>query len=627
FSIAFSLSGVSEVDHFVAREEELNSIHKLLGKGSGRRTALVHGLGGMGKTQLAIAYAKRHQSDYSAIFWLNAKDETSLKQGFAKVAERILRRHPSVLYIRKAMESRNLNEAVQAVKRWLDHVKNDRWLVIYDNYDNPKLGGGRNDGPNNRPDIEGDRDTNIAKGYDIRPFLPDTYHGAILITTRSSIVKLGQQIPVRELKDYRDSLAILSHSSNRQDILKDVDAVELARKLDGLPLALSTAGAYLNNMAITFAEYLEMYQKSWLDLHKTTPQLHSYEDRALHTTWNISYTQVEQQSPIAAKLLKLWAFFDNDDLWFELLCSGRSDGPQWFQELTENKISFVEAVRVLCNYGLIETNMLLKAYRGESRGYGMHGCVHSWTVHVLNEVRDTDMAKLALRCIGSHVPSRLEHEYWIVQRRLMQHAGSCLKMVIGRMLMTEGDEWCLVKIGQLFADQDRLSDAEAIYQRALKGYEKALGPDHTSTLHTVNNLGLLYLDQGRLGEAEAMYQRALEGKEKALGPDHTSTLDTVNNLGILYIDQGRLGEAEAMYQRALEGYEKALGPDHTSTLNTVNNLGLLYIDQGRLREAEAMYQRALSGFQTALGPSHWKSQLTMHDRERLRHTIGIFAVW
>ncbi|KAF2786019.1 hypothetical protein K505DRAFT_193517, partial [Melanomma pulvis-pyrius CBS 109.77] len=70
-----------------------------------------------------------------------------------------------------------------------------------------------------------------------------------------------------------------------------------------------------------------------------------------------------------------------------------------------------------------------------------------------------------------------------------------------------------------------------------------------------------YADQGKLVEAEKMYQRALQGKEKAWGPEHTSTLDTVNNLGILYKNQGKLVEAEKMYQRALQGYEKALGPD------------------------------------------------------------------
>ena len=77
-------------------------------------------------------------------------------------------------------------------------------------------------------------------------------------------------------------------------------------------------------------------------------------------------------------------------------------------------------------------------------------------------------------------------------------------------------------------------------------YEKAWGPDHTSTLSTVNNLGLLYKSQGKLDEAEKMYQWSLQGKEEALGPDHTSTLNTVTNLGSLYTDQGKLDEAEKM---------------------------------------------------------------------------------
>jgi tetratricopeptide (TPR) repeat protein len=82
--------------------------------------------------------------------------------------------------------------------------------------------------------------------------------------------------------------------------------------------------------------------------------------------------------------------------------------------------------------------------------------------------------------------------------------------------------------------------------RALAGFEKALGPDHTMTLQAVNNLGVLYRDQGKLAEAEQMYQRALIGKEKALGLDHISTLETVHNLGILYWNQGKLAETEQM---------------------------------------------------------------------------------
>jgi tetratricopeptide (TPR) repeat protein len=93
---------------------------------------------------------------------------------------------------------------------------------------------------------------------------------------------------------------------------------------------------------------------------------------------------------------------------------------------------------------------------------------------------------------------------------------------------------------------------------------------------------LLYR-KGQFTATESIQRLLLTSKELALGPDHSSTLNTVNNLGSLYADQGKLGEAERMYQRALAGYEQALGPDHSSTLDTVNNLGLLYKNQGNSR--------------------------------------------
>jgi hypothetical protein len=202
FSVDFSLSEVSETEHFVARQEELTEIHKTLGGDSTRSTVVLHGLGGIGKTQLAVAYVKRHKADYSAIFWLNSKDEDSLKQGFARVARRILQEHPEASRLSAVNEDSNLDEVVDAVKRWLDHPKNTRWLIVYDNYDNLKLRG------NTDP-----------TAVDIRRFLPEAYHGSIIITTRSSQVKLGHRIRVGKLEDVRDSLEILSHTSGRGSVV------------------------------------------------------------------------------------------------------------------------------------------------------------------------------------------------------------------------------------------------------------------------------------------------------------------------------------------------------------------------------------------------------------------------
>src|SRR6266536_2973816 len=116
FSVAFSLSDVSEIDHFVAREEELAEIHTKLNSDGNRRTIVLHGLGGIGKTQLTVAYAKRHKNSYSAIFWLNIKDEDSLKQSYVKVAKQILREHPSASRLSNVDIKGDLDEVIDAVK-------------------------------------------------------------------------------------------------------------------------------------------------------------------------------------------------------------------------------------------------------------------------------------------------------------------------------------------------------------------------------------------------------------------------------------------------------------------------------------------------------------------------------
>jgi hypothetical protein len=201
FAVQSSLPEVSHVECFVGRDEELDRIHQELQYNGPRRTAVVHGLGGMGKTQLALTYAQRHRDEYSAVFWVNSKDVDALKQGYAAAARRIYREHPSLVHLKTVAEGGSLDDAVEAVKRWLSDPQNNRWLVIYDNYDTPKLPG------HNKPGT-----------FDIRPFLPEAHHGAVLITTRSSQLRLGPLVAVKKLQSVEHSLAILSHASGRDGL-------------------------------------------------------------------------------------------------------------------------------------------------------------------------------------------------------------------------------------------------------------------------------------------------------------------------------------------------------------------------------------------------------------------------
>jgi hypothetical protein len=211
FSVTFSLSDVSEIEHFVAREEELAEMHRTLRGDGSRRTVVLHGLGGIGKTQLTVAYAKRHKDNYSAIFWLNSKDKDSLKEGFVKAAKRILREHPSVSRLSSVDIKYNVDEVIDAVKMWLDLPNNTRWLMIYDNYNNPKLPGNKD-----------------PSAVDISEFLPESSQGSVIITTRSSqIGKIGHPVEIRKLEDVHDSLEILLNASGRKGLINGKNFIDL----------------------------------------------------------------------------------------------------------------------------------------------------------------------------------------------------------------------------------------------------------------------------------------------------------------------------------------------------------------------------------------------------------------
>ncbi|KAF2741633.1 hypothetical protein M011DRAFT_377150, partial [Sporormia fimetaria CBS 119925] len=387
FSVVFRLSEASETSHFVARQAELTAIHQRLNEGSGRRSVTLHGLGGIGKTQLAIAYTKMHRDEYSAIFWLNIKDEVSVKQSYLQLAKQILQDCPSASQLGVFLDDKKQDEVVAAVPGKAD-----------------------------------------AGAVDIGQFLPEAHHGSVIVTRRSSKVSVGRRLKVGKLEDVRDGLEILSDASHREDETLthlDPDAAELARELDGLPLALATAGAYLDQVTTSFADYFRLYRASWRRLQQTSPEVSTYEDRQLYSTWQLSLDHIKQQSELSTKLLQLWAYFDNQDLWFELLREGRTDGPLWLCQLTEDELSFNEAVRILCDYGLIEVDRSSEGHVVESQGYGMHGCVHAWTVHVVNQEWDSEMAGVALECIGRHALKQDAQQWRRTQRRLLRHLTRC----------------------------------------------------------------------------------------------------------------------------------------------------------------------------------------------------------
>lgn len=139
-------------------------------------------------------------------------------------------------------------------------------------------------------------------------------------------------------------------------------------------------------------------------------------------------------------------------MWFELLQECQRESLDWFLELTEDQLSFDEAVRVLCDHALVEVDATLLDKRVESQGYSMHSCVHSWTVHVVNQEWDAEIGGLALECVGRHLPDNKQHNSLVTERRLMRHAARSWGFIVDGSVGSSGREDHLQRFGDMFAN-------------------------------------------------------------------------------------------------------------------------------------------------------------------------------
>lgn len=200
FQLVFSLAAAPEIDYFVGRASSLSSIESVLlpFTAAERKVVVLHGLGGIGKSQLAIEFAKQHRLDYTAILWLNAKTEETLKRSFAANASRLPRGSLSQELLDGPQNGEALSSILREMKTWLGLQGNDRWLLIYDNVDNPKI-------PDNKRE----------DAYDIRSYFPEAHQGSILVTTCWKTLRIGHPLEVTRLSKDEDSISLLTRMSGR----------------------------------------------------------------------------------------------------------------------------------------------------------------------------------------------------------------------------------------------------------------------------------------------------------------------------------------------------------------------------------------------------------------------------
>jgi len=262
--------------NFVGRDDLLHRIRETLTSKKAAALTAIHGLGGVGKTQLASEYAYRHAADYQLVWWIRSEEPATLSSDYALLAE--------ALDLPQKQE-REQPVIVAAVRGWLNH--NSGWLVIFDN---------------------------ARHAQDVREYLPQNRAGHVLITSRDpnwgSVAKPFEV----EVLSREDSVKFLLERTGQND---ESAARKLAEELGDLPLALEQAGAYVETNGKPLAEYLSLFQKRRAELLRRG-QPAGYPD-TVATTWEISFREVEQQSPAAAGLLNLCAFLAPDDIPLSIL--------------------------------------------------------------------------------------------------------------------------------------------------------------------------------------------------------------------------------------------------------------------------------------------------------------------
>ncbi len=616
---------------FTGREQELMHLHQRLHSGKSHTAhtpQALCGLAGMGKTQTAVEYSYRFYEEYQAVLWARADTHETLVADFVAIA---------ALLDLPERDEHDPQRVVEAVKGWLR--AHHGWLLILDNIEDLTL---------------------------IQEFVPSIHQGHILLTMRTQATgTLAQSLDLRKMDVQEGALFLLRRTKylapdagvNEVAPAAYASALEIARLLDGLPLALDQAGGYIEETACSFADYLERYRAQRATLLTLRGSVMSGHPASVATTLSLIIERVEALHPTAADLLRLCAFLQPDAIPEAMIVEGASEEESILAPLARDPYAFDAAIKTLRDYSLVQRH-------AESKTLSLHRLVQAviqdrldeqacrqwaeWTVALVSRAfPDSDDDTNWSRC-QRYLPQALVCATLIEQWEMVTHEASKLLLNMGNLLIngaqyTQAEEElllartillqmvgerhadyadCLNSLAVLYHCQGRYEEAGALYQQALHIFEQVFGTEHETVTGVLNNLAGLYDMRGQYEQAEMFFLRTLQLKEKLFGPEGPSVDTVLHNLASLYIRRGKYAQAEPLLLRAMAIREKSLGPEHPLTLLSRARFATLHTARKEYEQAESLHRQILDLQEKQLGAEHPHVGISLHSLGDLYHEMG-----
>ena len=469
---------------FTGREPIFTQIHRLLHAGTTAALSqppAISGLGGIGKTQTAVEYAYRSRDSYQFVLWVQANTPETLRSNFVALAG---------LLNLPEKDKKEQQMVVHAVKQWFE--THSGWLLIFDNADDLAM---------------------------VRDYLPEGTKGHTLLTTRAQAmgglarkVELDTMRPAEgaELLLRRAGIITEDATLERASTADRAAAIDIVHAMDGLPLALDQAGAYIEETSESVANYLSIYQQQRAELLKRRGGLVPGHPDSVATTWSLAFEHVEGANTAAIELMRFCAYLSPDAIPEELIIEGAPHLGPVLQPVVADRSRLNAALAELLKYSLIRRD-------ATTHTLTIHRLVQAVIKDEMDEETQRHWAERAVQATNQVFPFD-EPPPWLRSQRYLPHALVCEELIKEWNLTFDEAAGLLNYAGFYLKNRGQYREAEPLLQYALTVGETLYGRDHPDTYYLLNNLAILYWNQGKYDEAEPLYQRALAIKEKALEP-------------------------------------------------------------------------------------------------------------